>query len=282
MNRLSIKERAAIVAALVEGNGIRATCRLTGAAKGTVLKLLADLGTACADYQDAGLRGLPCKRVQIDEIWAFCYAKEKNVPEDKRGVFGYGDVWTFVAICRDTKLVPCWMLTAIRDRAEAVEFLKDLRRRVSGRVQISSDGHGMYADAVEAVFGELVDYGQIVKEYGTDATETRYSPAKCLSVKRQKVLGDPDMRAVSTSHVERQNLTMRMGMRRFTRLTNGFSKKLANLEAAVALHFLWYNFGRPHASLGGKTPAQAAGIDRYRWTAEDVAALLDAREASAS
>ncbi len=282
MNRLGVTERAKIVAALVEGNSVRATCRLTGAAKGTILRLLSDLGTACADYQDAVLRGLPCKRVQIDEIWAFCYAKEKNVADNKRGVFGYGDVWTFVAICRDTKLVPCWMPTAIRDRAEAVEFLKDLRCRISGRVQISTDGHGMYADAVEAVFGEHVDYGQIVKEYGTDVTETRYSPAKCLSVKRQKVLGDPDMRAVSTSHIERQNLTMRMGMRRFTRLTNAFSKKLANLDAAVALHFMWYNFARPHAALGGKTPAQAAGIDRYRWTAEDVAALLDAREASTS
>ncbi len=276
VNRLSATGRGAAVSALVEGSSIRATCRMTGTAKQTVLDLIASLGTACADYQDAVLRDLPCQRIQVDEIWSFCYAKAKNVPQGKEGQ-GYGDVWTYVALCQDTKLVPSWLVTSLRDRVSAALLLKDLRGRMRGRVQLTTDGHGMYLDAVEAAFGEHVDYAQLIKEYGTDPNpDTRYSPATVLSVERRRVLGSPDMATISTSNVERQNLTMRMGMRRFTRLTNGFSKKLANHEAQVALHFMHYNFARPHSTLKGRTPAQAAGVSRYRWSVEEIVGLLDA------
>ncbi len=274
-NVLKAEKRAAVVAALVEGNSINATVRMTGVAKNTILKLLVELGAVCAAYQDRVLRDLPCKRVQVDEIWAFCYAKAKNVPVEKKGTFGFGDVWTFTAIDAETKLVPSF-LVGLRDSGTATEFCMDLASRMTGRVQLTSDGHRMYLQAVEAGFGGDVDYAMLQKIYGggpTDA-EHRYSPAVCIGAEKHAIQGSPDPKHVSTSYVERQNLTMRMSMRRFTRLTNAFSKKVENLIAAVAVHYMHYNFCRPHMSLKGQTPAQAAGVETRRWSVHEVVALL--------
>ncbi|HSQ58979.1 MAG TPA: IS1 family transposase [Acidobacteriota bacterium] len=274
MNRLSLKRRAQIVCALVEGNSIRATGRMTGTAKGTVLKLLVDLGRACSEYQNKALRNLLCKRLQLDEIWSFVGVKEKNRPERDRGTYGRGDVWTWTAICADTKLVPSWFV-GTRDGGSASIFVEDLAGRLAGRVQITSDGHKAYLSAVEDAFGRDVDYAVLQKLYGVaPESEVRYSPAKCIGCRREAVMGAPDPAHVSTSFVERQNLTMRMSMRRFTRLTNAFSKKVENLEAAVALHFMWYNFGRIHQTLR-VTPAMEAGVADHVWTAEEIAGLLD-------
>jgi len=273
MNRLDKKKQAQIVAALVEGNSIRATCRMTGAAKGTVLKLLADVGKVCSEYQDKALKGLPCKRIECDEIWSFCYAKEKNVPDDKRDKFGYGDVWTFTAICADTKLVPSWWIGR-RDVGNATMFMTDLAERMGNRVQLTTDGHRMYLEAVENAFGPEIDFSQLIKMYGAPAeNETRYSPAQCTGIEKRVIQGNPDLKKTSTSYVERQNLTMRMSMRRFTRLTNAFSKKLENLGHAVALHFMYYNFCRIHQSLR-ITPAMAAGVTDHVWDIEDIIVLL--------
>jgi IS1 family transposase len=274
-NVLKAEKRAAVISALVEGNSVNATVRMTGVAKNTILKLLVELGTACAAYQDRTLRDLPCKRIQVDEIWAFCYAKAKNVPQDKAGVFGFGDVWTFTAIDADTKLVPSFLVGS-RDAGCATEFMQDLASRLVNRVQLTSDGHKMYLSAVEDAFGGDVDFAQLVKIYGAapEGPEVRYSPASCLGTQKHAVVGCPDKKHVSTSYVERQNLTMRMGMRRFTRLTNGFSKKIENLVAAVAIHYMHYNFCRPHMSLQGRTPAQAAGVTTRKWSVADVVALL--------
>jgi len=274
MNRLSTQRRAQVVAALVEGSSIRSTVRMTGVAKNTVIKLLVDLGTACSEYQDRVMRNLPCKRLQCDEIWSFCYAKEKNVPDDHRDQFGYGDVWTWTAICADTKLVPCW-LVGERNGADAEIFIADLASRLASRVQLTTDGHKPYLEAVEGAFGADIDYAMLIKLYGPEpGEEKRYSPPRCIGTETRVVMGKPDPDHISTSYVERQNLTMRMGMRRFTRLTNAFSKKVENLAHAVALHFMYYNFGRVHTTLG-KTPAMAAGIADHRWTLEEIAALLD-------
>ncbi len=247
---------------------------MTGAAKGTVLKLLADLGYACWDYQDQALRNLPCRRVQCDEIWAFCYSKAKNVPEEKTGQFGYGDVWTWTAICADTKLVPSFMIGP-RDSGMARSFMFDLASRMEGRIQLTTDGYGAYPHAVEDAFGsDGIDYAMLVKLYGPDpASETRYSPAKCTGCRPETKLGSPDRRHVSTSYVERQNLTMRMSMRRFTRLTNAFSKKVENLEHAIALHFMHYNFARIHQTLR-VTPAMEAGVSDHVWELEEIVGLL--------
>lgn len=275
MNRLPTAKRVQIVAALVEGMSVRATCRMTGAAKGTVLKLLADLGYACWAYQDRTLRDLPCKHVQCDEIWSFCYAKAKNVPEPKKGEFGYGDVWTWTALCANTKLVPSFMIGP-RDGDMARSFMLDLASRMDGRIQLTTDGHSAYEYAVEEAFGaDGVDYAMLVKLYGVDpaADQTRYSPAKCTGCRPERKLGSPDGLHVSTSYVERQNLTMRMSMRRFTRLTNAFSKKVENLEHAVALHFMHYNFARIHQTLR-VTPAMEAGISDHVWGLEEIVALL--------
>ncbi len=277
MNKLDIKTRARILACLVEGNSLRATARMTGASKNTIVKLLKDVGTACAAYQDKTLRKLPCKRLQCDEIWSFVYAKAKNVPTAKTAPEGAGDARTWTAIDADTKLVPCWMIGP-RDGGVAYEFMTDLAGRLANRVQLTTDGHKAYLEAVEGAFGANIDYAMLVKLYGNapegGSPERKYSPNVCLGAKPTIVTGVPDMAHVSTSYVERQNLTMRMSMRRFTRLTNAFSKKLENLGYAVALHFMWYNFGRIHQSLR-VTPAMAAGVDLHVWSLEEIAALAD-------
>ena len=274
-NVLSNADRAAVVAALVEGNSLRATCRMTGVARNTVTKLLLDLATVCGAYSDEHLVNLPCKRLQVDEIWEFCYAKAKNVPADKKGKFGYGDVWTFVAIDAATKLVPSWLVGS-RDTGCATALLQDLQPRLAGRVQLTTDGLKAYLSAVEDAFGGDVDYAMLNKIYANapNGPETRYSPAECIGCEKRRVVGDPDPKHVSTSYIERQNLTMRMSMRRFTRLTNGFSKKVENHIAACALHFFHYNWCRPHMSLKGKTPCQAAGVTEKRWTVADLIQLL--------
>jgi IS1 family transposase len=274
MNQLDSKCRAAIVAVLVEGNSIRATSRMTGAAKGTVLKLLGDLGRACEAYHRRTLINLRSKRVQCDEVWSFCYAKQKNLPAKLRGKPGVGDVWTWTAMDADSKLVISW-LVGQRDAGYATEFINDVAARLATRVQLTTDGHRTYLDAVEGAFGANVDYAMLVKLYGeAPEAEKRYSPAQCIGCHKTRIEGNPDPRHVSTSFVERQNLTMRMSMRRFTRLTNSFSKKLENLEAAVALHFMWYNFGRVHQTLR-VTPAMEAGVADHVWTLEEIVGLLD-------
>ncbi len=274
MNRLSVKKRAQILSCLVEGNSIRSTVRITGAAKNTVVKLLADVGRACSIYQSEHLRNLPCKNIQVDEIWSFCYSKQKNVPTDKRGLFGYGDVWTWTALCADTKLVPCWHIGS-RDAVAANIFIEDLASRLANRVQLTSDGYKPYLEAVERTFGNDIDYAMLVKLYGKSAeSEKRYSPADCVGTEKSTITGNPDKKKVSTSFVERQNLTMRMGMRRFTRLTNGFSKKVDNHEHAISLHFMYYNFVRIHKSLR-VTPAMEAGVTDHLWTLEDIVQMAD-------
>jgi IS1 family transposase len=274
MNKLDIKTRARILACLVEGNSIRATVRMTGAAKNTVVKLLAEVGAACAAYQDKTLRNLPCKRVQVDEIWSFVYAKAKNVAAAKAAPEDAGDIWTWTAICADSKLIVSW-LVGERDGANATAFVEDLRDRLAQRIQLSSDGNHMYLNAVEKSFAGDVDYAQIIKLYGnTPEGQTRYSPGECIGVQKSRVTGSPDLEHVSTSYVERQNLTMRMSMRRFTRLTNAFSKKAENLAHAVALHFMYYNFGRIHQSLR-ITPAMEAGVSDHVWTLEEIASLTE-------
>jgi IS1 family transposase len=276
MNRLSTEKRAQIIGALVEGNSIRATVRMTGAAKNTITKLLVDLGEACAEYQDGVLVDLPCTVVEADEIWAYCYAKQKNVPEQFKGTPGYGDVWTFTALCADTKLVPAW-LVGERTMDDAEVFLTDLANRMTGRIQLSTDGHRIYEGTVGPSFANDVDWAQIQKHYAS-GEPGKYSPPVCIGTKRRVLKGEPDPDRISTSYVERQNLTMRMGMRRFTRLTNGFSRKVENLAHSVSLHFMHYNFARPHAALRERyprTPAMAAGVTDHIWSLEEIAALLD-------
>ena len=243
----------------------------------TVLKLWPEIGKACTQYQDNVFRNLHCKRIQCDEIWSFCYAKEINVPEEMRSRFGYGDVWTWVAIDADTKLVPSW-LVGRRDAGYAFQFMSDLAARLANRVQFTTDGHKSYLTAVEDVFGTEVDYSMLVKIYGTEleANEVRYSPPKCLGGRKQDNIGNPDAKHVSTSYVERQNLTMRMSMRRFTRLTGGFSKKIENHGYSLARHYIHYNFCRIHKSLR-VTPAMESGVSDHVWTVEEIAALLDSK-----
>jgi len=282
MNRLNRAERAQIIRCLIEGNSIRSTSRMTGAALNTITTLLGDLGSACAAYQDRTLRHLTSLVMECDEIWSFVYAKAKNVPDDKLGTFGYGDVWTWVAIDPETKLVPSW-LVGNRDVDDAKAFMADLYSRLANpRIQITTDGHAPYLDAITAEFHEGVDYAQLIKDYGVvdslDASPTarRYSPNKVLAQQVRVISGNPDPDYISTSHVERNNLSMRMGMRRFTRLTNGFSKKVENHAAMVSLHFMAYNFLKTHGSLGkNTTPAMAAGVADHVWTPEEIAALLD-------
>ncbi len=276
MNRLNLQDRARIIGCLVEGMSMRATTRLVGCSINTITKLLVDLGTACSLYQNEVMRNLPCKRVQVDEIWAFCYSKQKNTPPNIRGL-GKGDVWTWVAIDADTKLVPSWLVGG-RDAKYAKAFIGDLAGRlVINRVQLTSDGHKAYLNAVEDAFGSDVDYAMLVKIYGAaegNQQERRYSPGHCCGTITGTVSGYPDPKHVSTSFVERQNLSLRMGNRRFTRLTNGFSKKAANHEHALAIYYMHYNFGRIHKTLR-VTPAMQAGISDHVWSLEEIAQLAN-------
>jgi IS1 family transposase len=281
MNRLNTKRRSQVVAALVEGNSVRATCRMTGVDKGAVLKLLVDLGAACEEYQDVTLRNLKLKRIQCDEIWEFCYAKAKNVPEAHAGEWGYGDVWTWIAVDSDTKLVPSWAVGR-RDVYTGHAFIRDLASRLATRVQVTTDGLKIYLEAIEGAFGADIDYAMLIKTYTGDSgkgPESRYSPAACTGTREILITGNPDPAHISTSHVERLNLTLRMSMRRFTRLTNGFSKKVENHKAAVALHFMHYNFSRIHQTLR-VTPAMEAGVSDHVWSIEEIVRLLDRPQAS--
>lgn len=275
MNVLSTAERAQIVRCLVDGTSIRATCRITGFSKNTVSKLLVELGTACADYQDKALRNLPCLHLQADEVWCFVGAKEANVKPEKKAK-GWGDAWTWTVICADCKLIPSWLIGP-RDSVSATTLMGDAAGRLANHVQLTTDGLRSYLVGVEAAFGADIDFAQLIKLYGEPegvSSERKYSPGECCGTRKYGVCGKPDPKHVSTSFSERSNLTMRMNMRRFTRLTNAFSKKLANLRHACALHFMYYNFARIHQTLR-VTPAMEAGIAEHAWTVEEIVALLD-------
>jgi len=274
MNQLDPSKRAQVLLALCEGNSIRSICRMFQVGKNTVARLLVQAGAVCADFQDKALRNLKCQRIQCDEIWAYVGAKDKNVPLDRKDQFGVGSVWTWVALDADSKLAACWMI-GDRSAQAAYEFMKDLSGRLASRVQLTTDGHNAYLNAVEGAFGSGVDYAMLVKIYGESSeSEKRYSPAECIGCERKNVTGSPDPKHISTSFVERQNLTMRMHMRRFTRLTNGFSKKLENHIAAVSLHFMYYNFVKIHSTIR-MTPAMAAGVTDHLWDMGDVVKLFD-------
>jgi IS1 family transposase len=275
MNRISTAKQVAVISALVEGCSVRSTVRLTGVSKGAILRLLARVGAACAQYQDAAIRNVSARRVQIDEIWSFVACKQKNLtPEITQKNPDAGDVWTFVSIEAQTKLVLTW-LVAHRDAGCATEFIQDVASRLSNRIQLTTDGHKMYLSAVEDAFGSDVDYAMLQKLYGADPDgEKRYSPAKCIGCMSETIMGTPDPKHVSTSYIERQNLTMRMNIRRFTRLTNAFSKKLENHAHSVALFYMHYNFVRVHQTLR-VTPAMEAGLTRSVWSIADIVALAD-------
>jgi IS1 family transposase len=275
MNKLDDIKRAQVLTLLIEGMSLRATSRAADVSYNTVCKLFAEAGRVCAEYQDKALVDLPCKRLQLDEIWSFVYAKQKNVPEAKKG--SAGDAWTWVAIDADTKLVPSWRV-GDRSTDTAIEFVSDISKRLRNRVQITTDGHRPYLEAIEGAFGADVDYAMLIKVYGPAGEAGRYSQPECIGCYGKKVEGRPDARHVSTSFVERQNLTMRMSIRRFTRLTNAFSRKLENHALSVALHYMHYNFCRIHKSLR-VTPAMAAGVTDRVWDMSDVAALIAAQEA---
>ncbi len=271
MNRLPLEKRTQILGLLVEGNSLRATSRLADVSINTVTKLLVDLGAACAEYHYSKVLNVRVRRLQCDEIWAFVGAKAKNATPEQKAQ-GWGDIWTWVALDADTKLCVSYLVGG-RDGWWAREFMNDCAGRVRGRMQLTTDGHRVYLDAVEDAFGSEIDYAQLQKIYGASAEpETRYSPAVCIGCDMKVVSGNPDPKHVSTSYVERQNLTMRMGMRRFTRLTNGFSKKAENHAAMVAIHFLYYNFGRVHKTLR-ITPAMAAGLADHVWSLEEIVRL---------
>ncbi len=279
MNKLTREKRIQAVNCLVEGCSIRATVRMTGIAKKTAMRLLREVGEVCESYQDRAFRNLPCRRIQLDELWGFNYCKAKNVtPQIAERVAGAGDVWLWVAIDADTKLVPCWRL-GDRSAGTASEFVRDLASRLSNRVQLTSDGHRVYLEAVEGAFGSEVDYAMLVKMYGADPREdeTRYSPAKCIGTQLAVISGRPDPEHISTSFVERQNWSARTAMRRYTRLSNGFSRKIENHAAAIALHYFAYNFIKIHRTLR-VTPAMAAGVTDRLWDVEDLVALWEAEE----
>lgn len=280
MNKLNTQKRAQILALIAEGNSIRAITRLTGCSKNTVTKFMVDAGCAVAAYQDSVMRNLTCKKVQVDEIWAFCYAKQKNVATAKAAPEGAGDIWTWVAIDADTKLIPSWYVGS-RDAGAAHEFMQDVAGRMANRIQLTSDGYKPYLQAVEDAFGNDIDFAQLVKMYGDSVEgQKRYSPAECTGCIKRKVTGNPEKKNVSTSYAERQNLSMRMGNRRMTRLTNGFSKKFENHAHAMALYFMHYNFVRIHQTLK-VTPAMAAGVTDTLWSFEDVVNVIEQWEASA-
>lgn len=276
MNRLSLDRRTQAISCLVEGSSIRSTERMTGIHRDTIMRLLVEVGTGCQALLDTHMRDLTCKRLQCDEIWSFCYAKSKNVPLEMKGERGVGDVWTWTSICAETKLVPSWLVGA-RDAATAHRFMADLSERLANRIQLTTDGNRVYLEAVEHYFGANIDYAMLIKQYGGEGErskpETRYSPGNIVRASKARIMGDPDVDHVSTSYAERANLTMRMCMRRFTRLTNAFSKKIENHCAAVSLHFMYYNFVRRHQTLR-VTPAMAAGVSNRLWSVEDIVGLL--------
>lgn len=271
MNRLNIEKQTRIIGCLVEGSGINATCRMTGISKPTVLKLLSDLGKVCYAYHDQHVRGLKSKRVQCDEIWSFVGAKMKNTREEKIAC-GWGDTWTWTALDADSKLMVSY-LVGQRGPQWANAFMQDVASRIDSRIQITTDGLKMYAEAIEGAFGCDVDYAMLIKMYGNDSFDTKYSPGECIGTQSARLQGNPDPKHISTSFVERQNLTMRMSIRRFTRLTNGHSKKLENHEAAIALHYMHYNYCRIHSTLR-VTPAMEAGISDHVWSIEELVGLL--------
>jgi len=280
MNRLDSASRCHVIASLVDGTSLRSTSLMTGVAINTVVKLAVDAGRSCADYQDRIMRNLNCQRLQADEIWSFCYAKQKNVtPESAAKNPGAGDTWTWTAIDADTKLVPCWMVGQ-RDASAARGFMEDLAGRLSNRIQLTTDGLKVYMKAVEGALGNEIDYAMLVKAYGVDPeSEKRYSPVICTSCESHTTTGRPDPYHINTSYVERQNPSMMMGMPRFARPTNAFSMKLKNYVAAVALHFMHYNFVRIHKTLRC-TPAMAAGVDGRPWEIKDIVAMIEAYENS--
>jgi len=278
MNKLPAEKRAQILGMMVEGMSIRSISRLTGASKNTVVKLLADAGAACSDYQDRALRELPCKRLQLDEIWSFVYVKARNVRTAKSAPEIAGDVWTWTAIDADTKLIASWMV-GDRSGDTAKVFVGDLASRLANRVQITTDGHGAYLQAIDDAFGIDVDYAILEKVYATPLeAQKRYSPPVCVGAKRKEVTGRPAQEHISTSYVERQNLNIRMGNRRFTRLTNAFSKKVENHVHALAIYFMHYNFVRIHQTTR-VTPAMAAGVSQTLWSLTDMVAMIDRWEA---
>ncbi len=278
-NVLSTEKQVAVVTALVEGCSVRSTARMTGVSKGAVLRTLAKVGKACQEYQNVTIRNVPAKRVQVDEIWSFCYAKEKNATPEMWKRVGYaGDVWTFTAIDADTKLVISWMVGR-RDAGCAADFLQDVAGRLANRIQLTTDGHKMYLTAVPDAFGNRIDFSQLVKVYGNDPEgQKRYSPAQCLGTQRIEVIGNPDQEHISTSYVERQNLNLRMANRRFTRLTNAFSKKIDNHIAMIALFHMHYHFARLHQTLR-VTPAMEAGISSHVWSIQEIVELAEVEAA---
>ncbi|MGC2109004.1 MAG: IS1 family transposase [Candidatus Korobacteraceae bacterium] len=273
MNCLDTRTRAQIIGCLIEGCSVRATVRMTGAAKNTIIRLLAEIGCACAEYHNRCVRNLRVRRLQCDEIWQFVGSKAKNTRLDKKQE-GWGDIWTWIGIDADSKLVVSYLVGG-RDGGWAMDFMQDCADRIRGRVQVTTDGHRAYLDAVEGAFGLDVDYAQLQKIYGASSDEEtrRYSPARCIGCDMKVVSGDPDPKHVSTSFVERQNLTLRMSNRRFTRLTNAFSKKVDNHRHSVALHYMYYNFCRVHQTLR-VTPAMQAGLSDHVWEVEELCALL--------
>jgi IS1 family transposase len=275
MNKLSITSRSQVVAALVEGASVNSVVRMTGVTKQTILRLIGDLGIACAKYQDEKLRNLSCKRIQADEVWSFCHAKDKNLSEELKGKFGFGSVWTWTAICADTKLMVSW-LVGERSLPYAVKFMNDTASRLAHRVQLTTDGHKPYLQAVEGAFGSEVDYAVLEKIYTAPPQQgatTRYSPAQCCGTRTHKITGSPDSHHVSTSYAERMNLTIRMMNRRFTRLTNAHSKKVENHIQFLNITFMWYNFARINQALR-VTPAMAAGVSDHVWSIEEIVNLL--------
>ena len=275
-----MEQKTRVVAALVEGNSVRSTVRMTGVAKNTVLKLVLDLADACAAYHNRNVRNLRVRRLQCDEIWQYVGAKAKNTRPEKKAI-GWGDVWTWTGLDADTKLCVSYLVGG-RDLGWAKEFTADCASRIKNRVQITTDGHKAYLEAVENAFGADIDYAQLQKIYGAvNENETRYSPARCIGCDMKVVSGNPDPKHVSTSFVERQNLSMRMSIRRFTRLTNAFSKKIENHAAAVAIWFMYYNFCRVHQTLR-VTPAMESGLSDHVWSIEEMCALLPKLASSAS
>ncbi len=272
MNKLSPEKRCAVLRCLVDGCSIRATVRITGVSKNAIQRLTIEVGEACLKAQDKLLRKLPCKRLELDEVWCFCYAKDKNVPDEMRGEPGVGSMWTWTALCADSKMIVSWQLGA-RDAANAYMFISDVADRLANRVQLTTDGNNVYLNAVEHYLGGKADYAMLVKQYGEDKNPERsYSPAKCLGAKKRQIDGNPDMDLVSTSYAERQNLNIRMQNRRYTRLTNAFSKKAEMLGYSIAITFFYHNFIRKHQTLK-TTPAVAAGITERPWKIEDMEQL---------